>query len=274
VTQPIIFTDLDGTLLDSNTYAFTAASPALALVKAKGIPLVLCTSKTRAEIDYWREQLHNLHPFISENGGGIFIPRSYFLRRDMAAVWPKRKEVQRYTVLVLGKPYSRLRQAIEALRRQGFPVRGFGDMRAAEVAEITGLDLDGARLARKREFDEPFIFYGDEGQVAPLAASIQKMGLRYGEGRLYHLMGDTDKGKAVNLLKDLYQKRFGDIVTIALGDSPVDFPMLEKVDYPVLVRNYKGEHDRRIVLPNLIREEGVGPQGWNRAVLTLIQKIL
>jgi mannosyl-3-phosphoglycerate phosphatase len=87
-------------------------------------------------------------------------------------------------------------------------------------------------------------------------------------------MGDTDKGKAVNLLKDLYQKRFGDIVTIALGDSPVDFPMLEKVDYPVLVRNYKGEHDRRIVLPNLIREEGVGPQGWNRAVLTLIQKIL
>ena len=85
-------------------------------------------------------------------------------------------------------------------------------------------------------------------------------------------MGENDKGKAVEMLKGLYRRKLGDIMTIALGDSPVDFPMLEKADYPILVRNYKGEHDGGISLPNLIKAEGIGPDGWNRALLSLIQE--
>lgn len=273
-SQPIIFTDLDGTLLDHKTYAFTAALPAIELVKEKGIPLVFCSSKTRAEIEYWRERLENLHPFISENGGGIFIPLSYFLANDIGAVWPTTEMTKGYSVLVLGTPYPLLRGALEELRSNGFEVKGFGDMSATEVAELTGLSMEEAKLARRREFDEPFAFYGDQTKLGTLLVSIQEKGLRYAQGRFYHLMGDSDKGKAVDVLKGLYQRKFGDIVTIALGDSPVDFPMLEKVDYPMLVRNYKGEHDRRIALPNLIRAEGIGPEGWNKTVLKLIQEWL
>ena len=64
----IIFTDLDGTLLDSG-YSFRKAMPALRLIKEKDIPLVLCSSKTKTEIDYYRKKLENDHPFVSENGG-------------------------------------------------------------------------------------------------------------------------------------------------------------------------------------------------------------
>ena len=68
----IVFTDLDSTLLHPKTYSFDAAMPALKLIKEKDIPLILCSSKTRAEIEVYRKKLDNQHPFVSENGGGIF----------------------------------------------------------------------------------------------------------------------------------------------------------------------------------------------------------
>jgi mannosyl-3-phosphoglycerate phosphatase len=272
--HPVIFTDLDGTLLDPENYGFTAALPALDFVKAAGIPLVFCSSKTRAEIEYWRERLENSHPFISENGGAIFLPLSYFSTDEIGAEWEGAETIDGYVVLVLGIPYRLLRDRLQELQRNGFEVRGFGDMSAEEVAEVTGLNLEQVKLAKKREFDEPFVFFGEQTKVNKLLASIEEKGLRHSEGRFYHLMGDNDKGRAVDKLKELYQRRFGDIVSIAIGDSPVDFPMLERVDYPVLVRNYKGEHDPRISLPNLIRSRGVGPEGWNETVLHLLGETL
>ncbi|HLB03155.1 MAG TPA: HAD hydrolase family protein, partial [Nitrospiria bacterium] len=74
----VIFTDLDGTLLDAATYSWKAAQPALELIKQRAIPLILCSSKNRAEIAAVRRQLDDHDPFISENGGGIFIPDDYF----------------------------------------------------------------------------------------------------------------------------------------------------------------------------------------------------
>jgi mannosyl-3-phosphoglycerate phosphatase len=246
--------------------------PALEILNEKGIPLVFCSSKTRAEIEYWRGKLGNLHPFISENGGGIFIPLSYFAEDDLRAAVTKPNIVDGYQVLVLGTTYRVLRRALQDLRVSGFDIKGFGDMSALEVAEITGLSRKEAELAKKREFDEPFIFQGDKVNLSAFLASVREKGLRWAQGRLYHLMGDHNKGAGVDALKLLYQRKYGTIITIALGDSPADLPMLEKVVYPILVRNYRGEHDQTVALPNLIRADGVGPEGWNKAMLELIRK--
>lgn len=272
ISQPVIFTDLDGTLLDHETYSFSAAVPALEILNEKGIPLVFCSSKTRGEIEYWRDKLGNRHPFISENGGGIFIPLSYFAEDDVRAAVPKPKMVDGYHVLVLGTTYRVLRGALRDLRVSGFDIKGFGDMSAPEVAEITGLSEKEAELAKKREFDEPFVLQGDKVNLSALLASVREKGLRLAQGRLYHLMGDHNKGGGVDALKLLYQRKYGNIITIALGDSPADLPMLEKVDYPILVRNYRREHDPTVAVPNLIRADGVGPEGWNKAMLELIRK--
>ena len=67
----IVFTDLDGTLLDHETYRFDAALPALETLAARGVPLVLATSKTAAEIGPIRQALGRDVPAIVENGGGI-----------------------------------------------------------------------------------------------------------------------------------------------------------------------------------------------------------
>ncbi|MFX1476297.1 MAG: HAD hydrolase family protein, partial [Promethearchaeota archaeon] len=112
-------------------------------------------------------------------------------------------------------------------------------------------------------------------KVRTLLAAIEEKGLRTTVGgRFYHLTGDNDKGKAVDILKKVYRRKYGDIVTVALGDSPNDLGMLERVDYPILVQNYKGEHDQRITVPNLVRAEGIGPEGWNKSVLKLIKERL
>ncbi len=262
----IIFTDLDETLLERYTYSFQQAEPALALLREKEIPLVICSSKTMPEIERYRNQFDNHHPFISENGGGIFIPSGYF--KDYLNYMPKSYRI--YDEIILGTPYAELRGALNELKAEGFNVRGFGDMGPDEVSALTGLGPEEARLALQRHFDEPFTY--DGADVEGLWASIQRKGLQLTEGRFFHLIGGHDKGNAVEVLKDLYRKKLGGITTAALGDSPSDIPMLGCVDYPVVVQRDDGSYDSRVDVPGLIRAEGIGPAGWNSAVMELAKK--
>lgn len=275
IPRLIIFTDLDGTLLDYHTYSFAPAAPALKLIQEQEIPLVLCSSKTKAEIERWRVKLNNAHPFIAENGGGIYIPHAYFPADDLRGMWPRIESADGYTVLLLGTAYTILRQTVEELQRDGFEVEGFGDMDAERVAEITDLPLEEAELALRREFSEPFVLLKEGTRLEALEAAIREKNLQcITGGRLFHLAGDNDKGKAVEILMDLYRKKFGPITTLALGDSPNDLPMLERVDHPILVQNHRGEYDQRIAVPNLIKADGIGPQGWGKAVRAIINERL
>ncbi|MEK6577024.1 MAG: HAD-IIB family hydrolase [Nitrospirota bacterium] len=291
--QTIIITDLDGTLLHPKTYSFEAARPALIHIKERRIPLILCSSKTRGEIELYRKWLENRHPFISENGGGIFIPRKYF-------EFPVKGELQKdYTTINLGMPYDKLRDVLMKIREGlGIKVRGFGDMNVKEVADLAGMSLFEAELAKKRDFDEPFVFEEGELRVeeflkavdtqrarralrgrlhpalpvegATQAPKIEEAGLHWTQGRFFHILGDSDKGKAIKILKDLYEKAYGKIKTIGLGDGLNDLPLLQEVDYPVLVQKEDGRYETRIDLPGLIRADGIGPEGWANAVMGLI----
>jgi mannosyl-3-phosphoglycerate phosphatase len=296
----IIITDLDGTLLHPRTYSFDAALPALNLIKEKEIPLILCSSKTKAEIEVYRKRLNNKHPFISENGGGIFMPEGYFSEIPSTQPSPargegdsdtspvQRREGEKYTIITLGKPYSEIRNAfIEIRKRLKIKVKGFGDMLTKEIAALTGLPLSEAMLAKARDFDEPFIFEeepplvrgelkggkGNMGGVEDLLKAVEDSGLHWTQGRFYHIMGENDKGKSVKLLKELFEKEYVSIKTIGIGNAYNDLPLLKEVDYPVLVKNEDSSYDERINLPNLIKAEGIGPEGWNEAILELCQRL-
>ena len=259
----IIFSDLDGTLLDAADYSFAAAKPALELIRDRGIPLVLCSSKTRAEIEEYRWRLNNEHPFITENGGGIFIPRGYFSVPFEAIT------MDDYLHIQLGIPYTEIRRRFVALReRLGIKVRGFADMTDKEVAALTGLTRTEAALAKRRDFDETFVFDGppDESFLKAIAAD----GLHWTQGQFFHILGDHDKGRAVKLLASLYRQEYGAITSIGLGDSLNDLPMLQAVDRPVLVQKSDGSLDARIELPNLLKTQHPGPFGWNESMLQLL----
>jgi len=261
--KTIIFSDLDGTLLDATSYSFNDAIPALNQVRARAIPLILCSSKTRVEIEACRLRMRNDHPFISENGGGIFIPQGYFSAPLESATFDG------YQLITLGLPYAEIRCRFIALREQfGAKVHGFADMTAEEVAELTGLSCDEAALAKQRDFDEPFIFDGDPDKS--FLQAIEDAGLSWTQGRIFHIMGKHDKGLAVKILKTLYQQEHGEISSIGLGDSLNDLPLLQAVDRPVLIRHEDGNLDSRIAMAGLVKTQRPGPQGWNEAVLQLL----
>ena len=268
----IIFTDLDGTLLHPKTYSFDEAEPALMLIKEKGMPLVLCSSKTRAEMEVYRERLGNNHPFISENGGGIFIPRNYFKTSliPSPSMGEGQGEGDKYETIVIGSPYQEIRKAfLELKQKLNVKVKGFGDMTIREVAAVSGLTEEEALLAKEREFGEPFVFEGETDER--FLKAVEERGLQWTQGRFFHIMGENDKGKAVKLLKHLYGKAVGEVITIGLGDGFNDLPMLREVDYPVLMPKENGSYDQRVDLPNLKKTRNIGPSGWNEEVLLAIK---
>ncbi|HMK57403.1 MAG TPA: HAD-IIB family hydrolase [Dissulfurispiraceae bacterium] len=267
----IIFTDLDGTLVDSK-YSFRAALPALHNLKERRIPLILCSSKTRSELQLYRKRLGNSDPFITENGGGIFIPNGYFSADIVGFVDKSFEETHGYQLLRLGARYEDLRHLVRAMRAEGYELKGFGDMSVADLVELTGLSLKEAALAKKREFDEPFIA-GDACGINPVLRRIEEAGFHVATGRFHHIVGDSDKGKAVSMLIELYKKHFGNITTAAVGDSPNDLAMLERVDYPVIVMKDDGTYDSTLDSQGMIKAEGIGPAGWNKEILRLLSEI-
>ena len=270
----LVLTDLDGTLLDPATYSFEAAADALQTLRDREIPLVLVSSKTRAEIEPIRLNLDNHDPFIVENGGGLHIPTGLF-------EFPVDGGVRRgpYQVVESGASYEALRKALKEIEGTvGQALRGFGDMSAEEISECTGLSPQDALLAKQREHDEPFVIEGPERVVGEIQREAEARGLRVTRGgRFCHLTGSIDKGQACRRLIDCYRRQQGErsanVVTIGIGDSLNDLPMLAVVDHPVAVRKPDGSYEPCLQVPNLIHAPGVGPVGWNRAVLDLLRRL-
>ncbi len=261
----VIFTDLDGTLLDQETCSFEAAQTALRLIRSEGIPLILCSSKTRSEIERYRRRLENTHPFISENGGAIFIPKGYF-----SFPFPYGKELNQYVVLELGTSYPAILDALESIRREiGVKITGFSDLTEEELSALTGMGLDEARYAKQREYDEAFMVEGGKEEIERVKKKIQEKGMNYTwGGRFHHILGKNDKGKAVRILKALYENEYFSVLTIGIGDSLNDLPMLLAVEKPVFLQR-EGEPTPSEV-PNLTLIQGVGPRAWNEAMLRVI----
>jgi mannosyl-3-phosphoglycerate phosphatase len=269
----IVFSDLDGSLLDPTTHAADGAREALALLAREGIPLVFCSSKTRAEIQLVQLRLGLSHPFICENGGALYIPDGYFVFDRFPA-----RRVAGYCVVEYGRPYAevvaRLRQAAE---RVGIEVVGFNDMTVDEVARECQLPLLQARLAKLREFDEPFRIVGSEpGALPQLSRAMRAARLsRTWGGRFEHAGAAVDKGAAVGLLVALYERALGSCLTVGLGDALNDVCFLRKMDVPVIVRNGDGGTARLVLerVPSATLTRSPGPAGWSQAVLEALEDI-
>lgn len=266
----VIFTDLDGTLLDHDTYEWECASPALELCKKLNVPVVLASSKTRAEMDVLRRRLSISWPFISENGGGIFFPTATEWVPPPDAT--PEKDLWRWSI---GRPYTELVMGLQEIRSElGVRIRGFFEMNLEEISSFTGLDLDTSALAAQREYDEPFISLEKRGRDEDdrsIMKAARKRGFRVtAGGRFYHLHGNHDKGLAMRRLLSWYRQLEPGVISIALGDSPNDLPMLKGADIPILVRSDADPKSLGAEIHNLRVTDEKGPRGWNSAILSIL----
>lgn len=266
-------TDLDGCLLDHHSYRAGPARPVVRRLDQLGVPLVLCTSKTRAELRELQPELGGPRIAIVEDGAGILVPSGV----APALHLPGARRVRDGRLIRLAPGYAKVRRAFAALGREiGGVVSGFGDLTVAQVATVTGLSPRAARLARRREFDEPFLFRSLERRHARRAARLAAglgMVLTRG-GRLWHLHGPTDKGRATRLVRALLQRIHGPLFIIALGDSPLDAPMLRAADLPIIVPRPDGSIDPglRRLLRHARTAPGPGPVGWATAVVRALRE--
>ena len=273
--KQVIFTDLDGTLLDFNDYSYSTVEPFLPKLEAQGIPVVFCSSKTREEQEFYRQALDNRHPFITENGSAILIPTGYFsfdINQSLVLAY-RVFQKEGYWVILLGETYDAVRSAIEqAQELVGIKLWGYKDLSLEKIKELTGLAYDFAQRAATRDYSETLLIGDKEGQpFDEFRAVLTERGFACVSGGKFHtVMGaESDKGKAVNILTKLYRREFGAVKTIGLGDSPNDLPLLAAVDRGYLVQKPGGNWSETPE-SQVTKVNRVGPDGWVKVANSII----
>lgn len=264
MTQIILFTDLDGILLNNEADNDITTRPLIQKLKALKIPIIPVTSKTRAEVVPLRQDMGLSDPFITENGGGIFIPK------DAPFDNPPGELDGDYYVVALGCPYVQARAGLRVIANNlQHSLLGFGDLTIERLQKRTGLTATEAQQTKAREFSEPFI----TPKAVPaeqLTTAAEEMGFRVVvEDRFSHLLGpNASKATAIKQLVDLYQTLLPageNITTLGLGNSPTDLEMLHSIDIPIVLPGASGPHPQ-------LSDKGwqvapaPGPEGWVSAV--------
>ncbi|ENL8725944.1 mannosyl-3-phosphoglycerate phosphatase-related protein [Citrobacter amalonaticus] len=256
----LIFTDLDGTLLDSHTYDWQPAAAWLARLSEKNIPLILCSSKTAAEMLHIQKLLglQGL-PLIAENGAVV----------ELDSRWQTHPDFPRQ---IAGASHAEISAVINKLRtRSSFKFTTFDDVDESTIAEWTGLTHAQASLTRLHEASVTLIWRDSDERMADFTRQLNDLGLQFVHGaRFWHVL-DASAGKdqaANGLIAQYQQQGKRRPVTVGLGDGPNDAPLLEAMDYAVIVKGLSREGV--ILRPDstvqVYRTQREGPEGWDEGM--------
>jgi len=252
VKQLLVFSDLDGTLLDHHTYSYEESLEGISFLKQKNIPLILVSSKTYPEMKKIQVKLGLSTPFVFENGGGV--------------AWsnPFRLELASFKVPEIQKKINFLKDLLQ------FPFKTILELETDELINLTGLTLEQLELARQRETSIPFIITSSDFVIDldQVNYKLSSEGLQITKGgRFYHLTSKgIDKGTAVKKIIEFYQKKNPKekVYSLAFGDAPNDLAMFKVVDQAYLVKN--PNHHFKVDLKNLKKTEKIGPKGFTQAI--------
>tara|TARA_R110001599_G_C12265656_1_gene660835 strand:- start:3272 stop:4150 length:879 start_codon:yes stop_codon:yes gene_type:complete len=271
--QALIFTDLDGSLLDHFTYDTEPASQLLNDLEEQGIPVIFTTSKTFAEVLVLRSKLNNNHPFIVENGAAIYLPIDYFPEGHLNEFIPSSHpnflkltlcEDREYWLTILDKVKP---DYIKQFTH-------FNQMGSYEISRATGLSNENAILANKREYSEPILWTGDQDKKQTFINDMRDLGASIQEGgRFLHLIGRCNKGKALSVLLEQFQlQQITPILSIALGDGKNDIPMLEEAAEAILIRSPIHPFPNIPKQTHIIKTDHYGPHGWAEGIKKVLTR--
>lgn len=280
--KPIIFTDLDGTLLDHHNYSFEAALPALRYLAEHHHPVIPVTSKTATEVAELREQLQLDTPFVVENGAAILFPDHYFSPSNSAfnnQTNLKRETIQggEFFSVSIGQRRGQLDEILQdsSIIKLRAKISTFNDMGIQGIADTTQLSTDKSALANRRLASEPFLWSGSEEEMTCLADHCRQNHANIIRGgRFYHLLDrNVSKGNAMKILLEYYRDEFPEQQTssVALGDGENDVPMLESADIAIVISSPNHPPPSINRHPNLIISQLQGPAGWNEEILKLMK---
>lgn len=261
----LIFTDLDGTLIDFETYSFDTAAPLARQLLNEGSILAFCSSKTYLEQMALMNDMGISVPGIVENGCGLFLPPEFDLQWDSSA----KEFPDGGRLIAMGVSADQIRYEISLISNtMGIDFLPYSEMNVAEICEITGLDEWAARRAQMRDFSETLTASLPESIWEELDARLEIVGLQCLSGGRFHTVSsrDCNKGTALRILANAIQETRPDIeITLGIGDSANDRDMLEAADRAYLVQQSDGNWNS-MNIEGLNRIPKVGPEGWVQAV--------
>jgi mannosyl-3-phosphoglycerate phosphatase len=267
--KALVFSDLDGTLLDHFTYQSTPAIQTLEQLKRADIPVILNTSKTLTELEIIHRDLNLSTPFIIENGAAIYIPIGTFKTQPKDTVsignyWVKSFCLPRqYWLNLLAEQTDEFTEFY----------KGFSTISASTLSQVTGLTLQEAERAKQRQYGEPVQWLGDEKTKTRFKEHLIDLGASVVQGgRFIHVGGYCDKGQALIWLTEQYRENYDNtsIFTLALGDGENDTAMLEAADIAVQIRSPVHNFPKLYRQFKVTRTKHYGPEGWAEAIQELL----
>lgn len=264
----LMFTDLDGTLIDHHTYSSSIAKKALKKLEEKDVPVVFCSSKTFAEQLHLQKKLGINHPFIVENGSAIAIPKGYFPNLPERVV----QISESHDLLVLArKNATDIKNALKRIN-EAFKLNLFGYSQSNDntISDITELKGKAILRAKDRQFTESL--FSERPNIEALKM-LDLFGLRALQGGRFLTVQDkeVDKGRAVLHLTNLFQDLWCEKpLTVGIGDSPNDEPFLKVVNRPFLVQKHDGNW-AKVETDNLVRINSIGPKGFLKLTKIILE---
>ena len=276
--QCVIFTDLDGTLLNHYDYSWEPACKALAEAKRHDIPVVINTSKTRAEVNTLLTRLPlNKQPFVVENGSAIIFPDISSELLGKIQNQPQYQLIDDQHVWVFGESRASLcNWLINIKNEDGYLLESYQDWSTETIISKTGLTESQALESQKKEFSEPFQWFDTSEKLSEFILKAQSQGYSVLKGgRFFHLQGAVTKACALDFFsthKDVLFPSADILKLIALGDNQNDVDMLNRADLAICIKSPVNE------FPNVSNSQVTyshqfGPQGWNEEVLNLIKRL-
>lgn len=274
----VIITDMDGCLLDY-TYDYRKSINAINYIVKNNILLVLNSSKTKYEIEYYIEKwrLDNSVIFIPENGAAVYIPRrptNKYLAMIRSLEDFEKVVINDYYIIVNGLRIDVIEQRIsDIIEKTHGNFIWLRDFTPENFSELTGLPVELAKLALKREYSYLFHPLIRGSAVERVVHDIKSRGLHVatGSGVIYIITGMHDKGLATKQVINILKKAFKEnIITIGVGDGFNDIPMLSITDYSILLNCRKELVQQLIGKKNLFISCKKGPNEW----LSTVKKIV
>ena len=257
----VLITDLDGTLLGQHDFGFGLIKSDVIDLLDVGHPLVLASSKTKAEIESFCDELGRSVPFIYENGAGVENISLFSGCEAVPNTHQNPKAIGTDALLTIWERYISL-----DLRSKCHFVK---DMDIGGQQICLGLKATALKRAMKRSFSLPFTFSGTETDVQKLKYLTAKAGLSVQQGgRVYNLSGCHDKADYLPEIREWATKAKAKPILIVLGDSMNDVKMLRQADVSCVIPNDSG---RCLSLGNgnypTIIAPRAAPLGWLDAVM-------
>ena len=269
-TPAIVFTDLDGTLLDHQSYAYADALPAIHALRDALIPLVFATSKTWSEMRFLQREIGIIGPLIGENGSALYLPKSQFPKAH--GDW---REHDDFWQVEFARPRSFWCRLLTEFSARHTHLSMFSTMSVDDVCDATGLSREAAERALDRAYTEPVVPLVCDEKAQELGAMIaQHKGCVQRGGRFLTVGDDVSKGHAAGFLIDLIASHTGYIPkSLALGDSGNDLALLDAVDDGVWIRSKHYPPPAGYDLAHCSVTDESGPSAWNKAVFAWLETL-